>query len=174
MKVLKSRWSFLIIGLVLGAYLGSDLALRFCTSREKEYDHVIEDNHVERRIWTIITSTSTISKAEDAELESIIADHRILLRTAFLTLVELHKSGRYQWKEADMRKFLRRAKEFMAERPKGFIEMELVTITPEGEKPEEPRIQNDAANTAGALQARKSLQEAFDYVDSLPIETRNE
>lgn len=155
MKALKSRWSFLIIGLVLGAYLGSDLALCFFTSREKEYDQALEDDYVERRIWTIITSTSTITKAEKAQVESIITDHQILLRSAFLTLVELHKTGHYMRKDADMRKFLRRAKEFMAERPEGFIEVELVPITLDSERPEIPPVTNDTANTAGAIQAQK-------------------
>jgi hypothetical protein len=165
MKALKNRWSFLVIGLFLGASVGSELALRFSASREKEYDHVLEDNHVERRIWTIITSLSTITKAEKAQVERIISDHQILLRSEFLTLVELHKTGRYKRKEADMRKFLTRAKEFMVERPKDFIEVELVPITPEDQRPAEP---------PGTIQARKSLQEAFDYVDSLTNETRNE
>jgi hypothetical protein len=172
MKALKNRWSFLIIGLLLGAYTGGDLAIRYSNSREREYDHVLEDSYVERQIWTIITSTSTIEKADKAQVERIISDHQILLRSAFLTLVELHKTGHYKRKEADMRKFLGRAKEFMADRPKGFIEVELIPITPEGERSAAPRMQNESGTTAGALQARKSLQEAFDYVDSLADETK--
>jgi hypothetical protein len=172
MKALKNRWSFLIVGLLLGAYTGGYLALHYSNSREREYDHVLEDSYVERQIWTIITSTSTIEKAEKAEVERILSDHQILLRSAFLTLVELHKSGHYKRKEADIRKFLGRAKKFMEERPKGFIDVELVPLTPEGERSAEPPMLNASGTTAGAIQARESLQGAFDYVDSLSDETK--
>jgi len=167
MKWLKNRWSFLVLGLLVGAYTGGDVALRYASSRKVAYDQVLEDNYVERQIWAIIASSSTIAKAENVKLDTIISEHRTMLTVAFLTLVELHKSGHYTRKNDDIRKYLRRAKDFIVERPDGFLEQKFVVIPSKADRVNNPTLTTDPESATATNQARKQLQEAFDYVDSL-------
>lgn len=167
MKALGNRWSFLILGLLVGAYIGGDLALRWANFAKMKYDQALEDHYINSRIWSIQTSTSTIAKAEKGKVEGIVSWHQMMLRDAFLTLVELHKTGHYKRQDADIRRFLKRAKKFMAERPKGFLEQEFFAMSSLIDRFNNPNMTTDPESTKATKQARRLLHEAFDYVDAL-------
>ena len=175
MKVLKNRWFLLIVGLLLGAYIGGDLALRYASSKKFEYDQALEDHYIDSRIWTLLTSTATLAQAEKGNLDGIVSSNQTMLRGAFLTLVDLHKTGYYERKDAEIRKRLKKAKEFMAERPDQFLNQKLFAMSSIVDRFNNPGMTEDPESTEATTFARKQLQEAFDYVDELspPSEKSN-
>ena len=175
MKVLKNRWFLLVIGLIVGAYIGGDLALRYASSKKVEYDQALEDHYIDSRIWSLMTSTTTLAKAEKEKIDGIVSDHQTILRGAFLTLVELHKTGHYERKDEDIRKRLKRAKEFMAERPDQFLNQEFFAMSSIVDRVNNPGMTDDPESEKATNFARKQLQDAFDYVDELspPAEQSN-
>lgn len=175
MKVLKNRWFLLVVGLLVGAYIGGDLALRYASSKKVEYDQELADHYIDSRIWSLMTSTTTLAKAENEKLDGITSDHQTMLRGAFLTLVELHKTGHYQRKDEDIRKRLKKAKEFMAERPDQFLNQEFFAMSSIVDRVNNPEMTDDPESKKVTNFARKQLQEAFDYVDELspPSEKTN-
>lgn len=164
----------LILGLLVGAYIGGDLALRYASSKKAEYDQVLEDHFIDTRIWTLMTSTMTLAKAENENIDGIVSDHQTMLRGAFLILVELHKTGRYERKDHDIRKRLKKAEEFMAERPDQFLNQEFFATSSLLDRINNPAISDDPESTKITNFVRSQLQEAFDYVDELsPLSDRS-
>lgn len=152
LKALTNRWFMLVLGLIAGVWIGGDLVLR----QKLEYDHELEDHYIESRISTILTTTSALTSIEGERMDLMRSNQSLILREAFLTLVELHKTGHYDRKEEKIREYLGRAKEFMAERPDQFLNQEFVTLA--------PSTDHDNATD----EARSQLEAAFDYVDQLP------
>ena len=168
MKVFKSRWAVLILGLLVGCYGGADLAIRFMKSEAMKYDRRLEDKYVDWQLWTLATSKATIEWAEESKMDDIIRSHETMMRGAFHELVALHKTPHYDWRNADMEKWLFRARDFVAGRPEGFLDKEFYSMS----------TIIDRANNGGSMaldpeseentrQARDFLQADFDYVDGL-------
>ncbi|QYY34477.1 hypothetical protein [Ruficoccus sp. ZRK36] len=155
MKALKNRWLLLLLGMIVGAYIGGDLALRYANFK---YDETLEDYYIDARLLTLIASYSTLEKAENENINGITSDHEVILRGTFLSLVELHKTSHYTKKDKDIRKHLKKAKAYMAERPEQFLNQTFHVQT----------SSTELASQEATDQARKQLQDAFDYVDSLP------
>ena len=115
---------------------------------------------------------STIAKAEMKKYDSITSDHGIMLRGAFLALVDLHKSGHYKGWDAEMRKHLKKAKAFMADRPNLFIDQKLVSSSSILDRVNHPDMSLEAEDTKVTNEARDQLKEAFAYVDSLGMQRK--
>ena len=88
-------------------------------------------------------------------MDLMLGNQRMTLRGAFLELVEIHKTGHYERKEDEIRKYLSRAKEFMVERPDQFLNQEFVSLG------------SDEDRDKATEEARSHLEDAFDYVDQL-------
>lgn len=160
MKVLTNRWSFLILGLLVGLFFGGELV-------SWNVDQKLEEHDVGWPLWTLVTSTGTIEQAEGEELDKIHGTHSMMLRDAFETLVKVHKTGRYPGREAEIRRYLKRARQFMSERPDDFMNEEFEFLAT-GEILSHPETAVDNGRALATDHARKQLQEAFDYVDGLP------
>lgn len=78
MKLLSNGWLLLILGLLFGAYVGAELALRYSASKQVEYDQALEDHYIDSRIWTLATSVATLAKAQKGKIDGIISDHQLL------------------------------------------------------------------------------------------------
>ena len=174
MKAPKLRWPFLLVGLVVGGFIGGELGLRYERSRTAKYDESLEDYYINGRIEGIIRSIRTIAIADQGDIGRIASSQNIWLRSEFVALVALHKSGRYPRKDEVIRKWLQSAKDFMAERPEEFINKDFVAMSSlvgqinsdaEGNDPESAKLTN---------QARNELQAAFGYVDNLGRSTAND
>ena len=109
MKLLKNRCFLLVIGLLVGGYVGGDIMLRYMTSKKEDY-------YINDQIFAISTSKGTLRSVEN--------------------------------------------KDFMMERPDEFIEKGVFHTS----------FIKDRVNNPGMTSkshARKKLQDAFDYVESL-------
>jgi len=153
-----------ITAFLLGALAGGELALRYATEQKLEYDQMLQDHFVESRIWDIATALLTLRKAENGNIEDVLSDNQMFLRGAFLTLVEIHKTGDYSVKNPDMVKSLTQAKQYMAERPEEFLNMQLYVVS--AESINNPESRDDASKEATNA-ASIRLQNAFEYVDGL-------
>ena len=153
-----------ITAFLLGALAGGQLALGYATKQKFKYDQMLEDHFVESRIWDIATALLTLRKAENGNIEDVLSDNQMFLRGAFLTLVEIHKTGDYSVKNPDMVKSLTQAKQYMAERPEEFLNMQLYVVS--AESINNPESRDDASKEATNA-ARIRLQNAFEYVDGL-------
>ena len=167
MKLFKSRWLMLIFGLLVGACVGGELALRYSASKNVEYDQVLEDHYIDSRIWTLATSIVTLAKAEKGKIDGITGDQQLMLRSAFLALVDLHKTGHYERRDEEIRKHLKKAKAFMAERPEEFLNQKFFAASYIADHGNNPKMSDDPESAKVTNLERKRLQEAFDYVDEL-------
>ena len=167
MKLLSNGWLLLILGLLFGAYVGAELALRYSASKQVEYDQALEDHYIDSRIWTLATSVATLAKAQKGKIDGIISDHQLMLRGAFLALVDLHKTGYYERKDEEIRKRLKKAKDFMAEQPDLFLNQKFFTASSIVDHGNNPETFDDSESGKVTTLERKQLQEAFDYVDEL-------
>ena len=166
MKVLGNRWCLMILGLLIGAFIGGDLTLRYIGAQKIEYDQALEDHYIQSRIWAMATSMPTIMWTELEKSDRVLRLHRMMLRSVFLELVSLHKTGHYDRKDADIREYLKRAKSFMTERPDDFLNQEFFSLSSivEQVKTGDP---NDPEVPAATDLVRNQLQDAIDYVDRL-------
>jgi hypothetical protein len=167
MKLLKNRWLLLILGLLVGGYVGGELALRYSASKKVDYDQALEDHYIDSRIWTLATSIVTLAKAEKGKIDGITGDHQLMLRSAFLALVDLHKTGHYEREDEEIRKHLKKAKAFMAERPEEFLNQKFFAASYIANHGNNPKMSDDPESAKVTNLERKRLQEAFDYVDEL-------
>ena len=152
-----------VSGIVLGASCGIEWAHYRANSDHIQYSQELVDS----RIWSLVTSESTFAKAETKKLDGILDDQAVMIRGAFLTLVDLHKSGRYKSKEKDILKRLSGAKKFMEARPKAFLDQNFVSSDSLVDRINHPEITADPKSDQMTVYARHQLQAAFDYVDSL-------
>jgi len=171
MSIFKNHWirggALLVLGLIVGVYIGADLALRYANTKAVEYPGVLEDYYINSRLLNITMSLGTITEAEKENLKVLRAGHERMLRGAFLELVQLHKSGRYQKKEVDIREHLTRAKSFMEDRPDAFINKKFTAPSSIADKINNPMMKEDPASIRVTNQFRKQLQNAFNYVDMI-------
>ncbi len=164
---MKNRWVHLFLCLLVGSIVGREVGIREAYAHQMAYSQALEDSYVNSPIWTLVTSMSTIAKAEDKMSDSVISSNGMILRGAFLTLVELHKSGHYKAKDAKMRKNLEKAKAFMTERRSLFIDQKLVSLSSFEDRMKHPDKSFEEEDNKATDQARDQLQKAFDYVDGL-------
>lgn len=168
----KLKWLFLLLGVLVGMILGGEMGLRYASTQEIELEKTLADNFVDSRIWAMERSKVNIWKAEKGKTEEIIADHEIFLRGEFLGLVQLHQSGRFPDKEAEMVESLKKAKTFMEARPKGFIDQSFISSNSVVDRVNDPESAVPAEKTEATSQLKQQLQDALDYVDSLEAPTR--
>jgi hypothetical protein len=163
-KILTNRIFLLIFGLLIGAYIGGELTLKFVNAQQIEYDEMLHEHFVKSRIWDIATALFNLKHAENQRWDDLISGNEMLLRGAFVTLVEIHKTGDYSRKNAEMVRSLKRAKNFMLERPDKFLEIKFVALPKNGSfQLENESFENDPITNP----FRTQLQEAFDYVKDL-------
>lgn len=169
MTIFKNLWirraAILLLGLLVGVYIGADLALRYANTKAVGYPGVLEDYYINSRLFNITMSLGTITQAEKEEWKGLQSNYEMLLRAAFLELVQLHKSGLFRKKEAVIRERLSRAKVFMEDRPEVFINKNFTAPSAIVEKINNPGMKEDPASIRITDQFRKQLQDAFSYVD---------
>jgi len=159
----------MIAGTLAGFFYGAHVALRHVNERQVEYDQALEDHYIQSRTFTLLTSAKTLAKAEDENIDGIMSDHQVFIRSAFMNLVELHRSGHYEAKDEEIRKSLKRAKDFMAARPEQFLNQTFYALSSVTESLDEPEPERDPESQRVTDFNRKQLQAAFDYVDSLSL-----
>lgn len=149
---------------MLGMFIGGDLALRYATNRKAENINKLQEQYIESQIWNLLIALPTYKKAENANVDWILTNYPLMLRGAFMTLIELHKTGDYPNKNKEITEVLTKTKDFMVQRPDQFIDMELKPLTLQNiQTPTKEESLNPKKNDP----LRKQLQEAFDYVDGL-------
>lgn len=143
MRLPLNRWFLLIFGILLGAIVGADFGFRFAVNRKSSYDQALKDHYIDSRIWNILTSTATLNKLDEGNIQGAIGDHELYLQGAFLALVDLHKTNQYPTKEEKMQRYLKSVKGFLFKR----LEQK-------------------------ALPFKEKLEEGFIYADNLPVQNK--
>jgi len=163
------KWAIAVLSFLAGAFVATVLVFYYKNHKEYDDNQDLGIHYIEFHSWTIFSSMVTIEKVEKGELESILSDQRGMLRDAFIKLTDIHKTSRYIIQDTVMRKYLKMAKNFMAKRPEQFIEQNFITTPSLTYRMSKYNVDKYSANNK-ITSARKNLQDAFDYVDTLSSE----
>lgn len=150
----------------MGAVIGADLAFRYSYAKQIKHSKALEDYYIESRIVDLSLESMTFKKADEVHANKIIGDQATLIRGGFLALVDLQKTGHYKLQEGEISKALQKAKKLIDAYPSIFIGQSFIVSDSKGSFL--LKQSDDSANQKGNALVRKQLQDALDYVATLP------